>query len=107
MAAPTNAAKREENPCQPGAVHTWHETDMPTASRDVRSQGQSGKHLLGLSFSSFDDPKRTWGIAGHRPTIVLYSHSTSPSMGGTLSGKHVERRLAAILAADVAGSCRL
>jgi hypothetical protein len=24
-----------------------HETDMPTASRDVRSQGQSGKHLLG------------------------------------------------------------
>jgi hypothetical protein len=22
MAAPTNAAKREENPCQPGAVHT-------------------------------------------------------------------------------------
>jgi hypothetical protein len=23
MAAPTNAAKREENPCQPGAVHTW------------------------------------------------------------------------------------
>src|SRR5947209_20205571 len=28
-------------------------------------------------------------------------------MGATLSGKHVERRLAAILAADVAGSCRL
>jgi hypothetical protein len=23
MAAPTNAAKREKNPCQPGAVHTW------------------------------------------------------------------------------------
>src|SRR5882757_8167155 len=23
MAAPTNAAKREESPCQPGAVHTW------------------------------------------------------------------------------------
>jgi hypothetical protein len=22
MAAPTNAAKREESPCQPGAVHT-------------------------------------------------------------------------------------
>src|SRR5258707_11857507 len=26
MAAPTNAAKREESPCQPGAVHTWHVT---------------------------------------------------------------------------------
>jgi hypothetical protein len=24
MAAPTNAAKREESPCQLGAVHTWH-----------------------------------------------------------------------------------
>jgi hypothetical protein len=32
----------------------WHETDMPTALRDVRSQGQSGKHMLALSFSGFD-----------------------------------------------------
>jgi hypothetical protein len=32
----------------------WHETDMPTALRDVRSQGQSGKHLLALSSSQFD-----------------------------------------------------
>src|SRR6267154_6284694 len=24
MAAPTNAAKREESSCQLGAVHTWH-----------------------------------------------------------------------------------
>jgi hypothetical protein len=31
---------------------------MPTALRDVRSQGQSGKHLLALSFSAFD-PNRT------------------------------------------------
>jgi hypothetical protein len=30
---------------------------MPTALRDIRSPGQSGKHLLGLSFSAFD-PKR-------------------------------------------------
>jgi hypothetical protein len=27
---------------------------MPTALRDVRSQGQSGKHLLALSSSQFD-----------------------------------------------------
>src|SRR5882757_153132 len=51
------------------------------------------------------DPFRTW--AGHRSTILLYSHSISPSMGCILSSEHVERRLAAILAADVAGSCRL
>ena len=39
MAAPTNAAKREESPCQPGAVHTWHETDMPRAIIDVCYRG--------------------------------------------------------------------
>jgi hypothetical protein len=31
-----------------------NETDMPTALRDVRSQGQRGKHMLALSFSGFD-----------------------------------------------------
>ena len=36
-----------------------HEPDMPTALRDVRSRGQSGKHLLVLSFSGFD-PKETF-----------------------------------------------
>ena len=34
--------------------HYRHETDMPTLLRNVRSQGQSGKHLLALSFSGFD-----------------------------------------------------
>jgi hypothetical protein len=32
---------------------SWHETDVPTTLRDV-FQGQSGKHLLALSFSGFD-----------------------------------------------------
>ena len=48
------------------------------------------------------------GITGHRPTILLYNHFNFPELGGcTLNSKHVERRLAALLAADVAGSCRL
>jgi len=71
MAAPTNAAKREESPCQPGAVHTWHETDMPTALRDVRSQGQSGKHILALSFSGFD-PEETLRLI-KRPVELNFS----------------------------------
>ncbi len=50
--------RREKSPCQSGAVHTWHEADMPTASRNVRFRGQSGKHVLTLSFSGFD-PNRT------------------------------------------------
>jgi TolB-like protein/class 3 adenylate cyclase len=48
------------------------------------------------------------GIAGHRPKILLYNRFNFPELRGcTLNSKHVERRLAAILAADVAGSCRL
>jgi TolB-like protein len=48
------------------------------------------------------------GIARHRRALVLYKHSISPRPRGCiLSSEHVERRLAAILAADVAGSCRL
>lgn len=35
-----------------------HEPDMPTALKDVRSQGQGGKHLLEASISGFD-PERT------------------------------------------------
>src|SRR6266481_1879130 len=38
----------------------WHETDMPQWSLYVRSWGQSGKHMLAMSFSGFD-PKRTSG----------------------------------------------
>jgi class 3 adenylate cyclase len=46
-------------------------------------------------------------MVGHAPTIVLYEHAISPSPGGILSSEHVERRLVAMLAADVAGSCRV
>src|SRR5258705_7839278 len=35
-------------------VGLWHETDMSSLLRNVRSQGQSGKHVLALSFSGFD-----------------------------------------------------
>ena len=42
MAAPTNAAKREKSSCQPGAVHTWHISDMPTPAENVRRWRQTG-----------------------------------------------------------------
>jgi hypothetical protein len=44
----------------------WHETDIPTALRDVRSQGQSGKHLVAASISPFD-PSAT----SRRPVRVV------------------------------------
>jgi hypothetical protein len=39
MAAPTNAAKCEKSSCQPGAVHTWHFSDVLRPSSDVRCWG--------------------------------------------------------------------
>jgi hypothetical protein len=47
----------------------WHETDMPTALRDVRSQEQSGKHLLTVSSSQFD-PQQTLGLARQLPDML-------------------------------------
>jgi hypothetical protein len=47
----------------------WHETDMPTALRNVRYQGQSGKHLLALSSSGFD-PISDLRSASRPPTKV-------------------------------------
>src|SRR6266852_2275518 len=32
--------RREDFSCQPGAVHTWHKTDMAGLADDVRSWGQ-------------------------------------------------------------------
>ena len=57
MAAPTNAAKREESTCQLGAVHTWHKCEVLTVLRNVRFKEEPGRHLLTLSSSQFD-PKR-------------------------------------------------
>ena len=37
-----------------GDVRLWHVSDMAFLLRDVRSQGQSGKHLLAASISPFD-----------------------------------------------------
>src|SRR5256885_6826177 len=52
-------------------------------------------------------PNRTLVLAGQRPTMLLWWTSSFPSPGCTLSSEHVERRLTAILAADVAGYSRL
>src|SRR5258705_13647079 len=74
MAAPTNAAKREESSCQLGAVHTWHLSDMPTASRSASLIGRLGSSafrlstttvsmsLAGSCFSSESVPRPLYGV---------------------------------------------
>src|ERR1700676_2969326 len=44
MAAPTNAAKHEKSSCQPGAVHTWHFSDVAGLTDDVGSLGVKRTH---------------------------------------------------------------
>jgi hypothetical protein len=50
--------RREDFSCQPGAVHTWHNSDMPKYVDDVRCWVNSGKHLLAASIS-VSDPTAT------------------------------------------------
>src|SRR5260370_41269192 len=58
--------------CGRGAeVCNWHETDMPRWSLDVRCWGQSGKHVLALSFSGFD-PSET-SVAPNEPVTEAAS----------------------------------
>src|SRR5260370_23115130 len=79
---------------------------MPTSTGHVRLSGKTGSDGRVVKTARLTQVGH-WCPAGHRPTILLYRHSISPSRGGILSSEHVERRLAAILAAGVAGSCRL
>jgi hypothetical protein len=41
------------------------------------------------------------GIAGHRPTIVLYEHSISPNLGA-----HLEQRAGRAAGGNSGGGCR-
>ena len=59
--------RREDFSCQPGAVHTWHETDMPKYLGDVRCWVNSGKHMLAWSFSGFDPTETSSLIKCLRP----------------------------------------
>jgi len=34
--------RRDDSSCQPGAVHTWHQSAMPMGAENVRSWGQTG-----------------------------------------------------------------
>ena len=62
MAALTQACVREESPCQPGAVHTWHFSDMLAAGpacpllRDDRTQ-------LKRTPTSVYNPQETFDLA--------------------------------------------
>src|SRR6476660_1808926 len=80
---------------------------MPQYLGDVRCWVNSGNHLFSLSFSGFDPQLAHWCQPDIGPQFCYMSIQFPRAWGCILSSEHVERRLAAILAADVAGSCRL
>ena len=87
-------------------VAVGHRTDMPNLLSDVRCWVNSGKHLLAASISEFDptsDIRPSPAVARH----ALIAGRELPTYRHSLTSERVERRLAAVLAADVAGYSRL
>src|ERR1035437_5425858 len=72
MAAPTNAAKREESSCQLGAVHTWHKADLSSLADDVRSQGVKRTSPIRASRSE-NGPKGDVTLPALRPSACPHN----------------------------------
>jgi hypothetical protein len=52
------ACGREESPCQPGAVHTWHISDIARQQVEVRFRCKSG-HAADITAMTGFDPDVT------------------------------------------------
>ena len=61
--------RREDSPCQLGAVHTWPLTDMPIALAHVRFEGEERK-WRGLAALSQFDPLRKWSVASQQSRML-------------------------------------
>ena len=59
------ATRREDSPCQLGAVNTWHFSAVPTAQSNVGYLGWTGRHMLNASSSHFEThcgPQQDWRV---------------------------------------------
>src|SRR6266511_6297592 len=95
------ACKREEKPCQLGAVHTWHECDLARTRIDFRFRGKSGRAADITGTTEFD-PHRSFGSihsiclsalgtdrameAWYHPSIARMTHPEGHM------ASHIERR---------------
>src|SRR5262249_44910823 len=81
------ACRREENPCQLGAVHTWHKADIPTRSINVRFWGEADMARPPLAYRSVaEDPKRRLRLTTSRiaasPDLILANAVCCPEIAG-------------------------
>ena len=64
--------RREDSPCQPGAVHTWHICDISNGCIGVRYRGAKRKAMLNASSSGFDPHQTSWvRVVAQRREVVL------------------------------------
>lgn|SRR5665213_500249 len=88
-------------------------TLLPSAERTCRRGLMMSVHRgldrkwLGHRRNGANDPHRKSALVQQGPDMLLYTGLKLPPRGLPLTGERVERRLAAVLAADVAGYSRL
>ncbi len=73
--------RREENPCQSGAVHTWHLADIPRAPPNVCFWGQSGQRWRGPDIPSWPEGYRRKTVIAARPVHCAVSRAKIGSVG--------------------------
>jgi hypothetical protein len=56
--------RREDSPCQLGAVHTWHLVDINPVRSDVHYWRKAD--MAQPTGMSPYDPKRTWALLAHK-----------------------------------------
>src|SRR5262245_60195576 len=57
-----------------GRVAYWHFSAVPTALSNVGHRGQTGKHLLALSFTDFDPGRSLKHGPGHRRSTTMLAY---------------------------------
>src|SRR4051812_26370125 len=79
MAAPTSL-RREESPCQPGAVHTWHDDGERYAScglcRSLRCHG-TDRGVVEIRDGRFYDGEPAWFSDAKRPDGFYWFYVTA------------------------------
>ena len=87
--------RREDSPCQPGAVHTWHIADMAAAPTNVRCWVKSGQSrdkrqrtVPGLGLMQVESPDQSeypWDYDKHVATAPG-DQAFSPVVDGACPG---------------------
>jgi hypothetical protein len=80
--------RREESSCHPGAVHTWHDSDISIGLTQVRSLGRSGSTRRRL-LRGADDPLLPLGPQDFRSVKALVVFCSSVVTSTVSNDQHL------------------